>query len=188
MHLFPSLQAFGNTVAAQRAAAPVKAAKGFTVEANIDYGLGLAAKTTAQKTIPASGRGKCPAALEKGPMPLNTFGNKDPFKGKIVSVERIVGPKATGETTHIIIDHQGKMPYWEGQSYGVIPPVRARELPLYGQFNNLPCRAKSGSRPPPGAQHSASGAAVRPGTVLDAIGARLCARGTSGMSSQPKAR
>lgn len=115
-------KAFGNTVAPQRAAAPVKAAKGFTVEANIDYGLGLAAKTTAQKTIPASGRGKCPGALEKGAMPLNTFGNKDPFKGKIVSVERIVGPKATGETTHIIIDHQGKMPYWEGQSYGVIPP------------------------------------------------------------------
>jgi ferredoxin--NADP+ reductase len=53
---------------------------------------------------------------------MNTFGNKAPFAGKIVSVERIVGPKATGETTHIIIDHQGKMPYWEGQSFGVIPP------------------------------------------------------------------
>merc|ERR1712146_192691 len=23
---------------------------------------------------------------------------------------------------NIVIDHQGKMPYWEGQSYGVIPP------------------------------------------------------------------
>merc|ERR1712146_433812 len=29
---------------------------------------------------------------------------------------------ATGETCDIVMDHQGKMPYWEGQSYGVIPP------------------------------------------------------------------
>merc|ERR1712083_149115 len=42
--------------------------------------------------------------------------------GKITSVKRIVGAEATGETCHIIMDHEGKMPYWEGQSYGVIPP------------------------------------------------------------------
>lgn len=40
----------------------------------------------------------------------------------MVSVERIVGTGATGEICHIVIDHMGKMPYWEGQSYGVIPP------------------------------------------------------------------
>jgi ferredoxin--NADP+ reductase len=39
-----------------------------------------------------------------------------------VSVKRIVGAQATGETCDIIIDHFGKMPYWEGQSYGVLPP------------------------------------------------------------------
>lgn len=33
-----------------------------------------------------------------------------------------VGPEATGETCHIIFDHGGEMPYWEGQSYGVLPP------------------------------------------------------------------
>jgi ferredoxin--NADP+ reductase len=55
-------------------------------------------------------------------MPLNTYKNKEPFTGKIISVQRIVGPAATGETCHIIIDHGGKMPYYEGQSYGVIPP------------------------------------------------------------------
>jgi ferredoxin--NADP+ reductase len=32
------------------------------------------------------------------------------------------GAKAPGETCHIIIDHGGAMPFWEGQSYGVIPP------------------------------------------------------------------
>merc|ERR1712021_15392 len=45
-----------------------------------------------------------------------------PFTGKVVSTKRIVGPKATGETCHIIIDHDGDFPYWEGQSWGVIPP------------------------------------------------------------------
>ena len=37
-------------------------------------------------------------------MPLNTYSNKAPFIGKIKSVQRIVGPKATGETMHIIIE------------------------------------------------------------------------------------
>jgi len=55
-------------------------------------------------------------------MPLNTYNNKAPFKAKIKSVERIVGPKATGETCNIVIETEGKIPFWEGQSYGVIPP------------------------------------------------------------------
>lgn len=72
--------------------------------------------------------------LEKGEMPLNTFNNKAPFIAKIKSVEKIVGPKATGETCHIIIETEGKIPFWEGQSYGVIPPgtklnSRGKEVP-----------------------------------------------------------
>jgi len=55
-------------------------------------------------------------------IPLQTFKAKEPHIGKIVSVKRIVGAQATGEVCDIIIDHAGKMPYWEGQSYGVIPP------------------------------------------------------------------
>ena len=53
---------------------------------------------------------------------MNTYKNKAPFTAKVISVKRIVGPQATGETCHIIMNHEGKMPYWEGQSYGVIPP------------------------------------------------------------------
>ena len=68
-------------------------------------------------------KNKVPVELEKGDLPLNTFNNKKPFKGTIVSVDRIVGPKATGETCHIVIETRGEIPYWEGQSYGVIPPV-----------------------------------------------------------------
>ena len=59
---------------------------------------------------------------DKSKMPLQTYSAKEPFKAKIVSVKRIVGPDATGETCDVIIDHGGKMPYIEGQSYGVIPP------------------------------------------------------------------
>nr|ABF73016.1 plastid ferredoxin NADPH reductase protein precursor [Karenia brevis] len=59
---------------------------------------------------------------DRSTMPDNTFKPKSPFEGKIISVERIVGPKATGETCNVVIDHFGKMPYIEGQSYGVIPP------------------------------------------------------------------
>jgi ferredoxin--NADP+ reductase len=55
--------------------------------------------------------------------PLNTYKPKEPFTATIVSVESLVGPKAPGETCHIVIDHGGNVPYWEGQSYGVIPPV-----------------------------------------------------------------
>jgi ferredoxin--NADP+ reductase len=55
-------------------------------------------------------------------IPLNTFKPKEPFTGKIISCKRIVGPQATGETCHILMNHDGDMPYWEGQSYGVVPP------------------------------------------------------------------
>ena len=55
-------------------------------------------------------------------MPINTYKNKAPHTGKVVSTKRIVGAQATGETCHIIIDTFSKMPYWEGQSAGVIAP------------------------------------------------------------------
>jgi len=54
--------------------------------------------------------------------PMHLYKAKAPYTATIVSVERIVGPKAPGETCHIVIDHGGNVPYWEGQSYGVIPP------------------------------------------------------------------
>jgi len=61
-------------------------------------------------------------------VPVNVYKNKAPFTGKVVSTKRIVGPQATGETCHIIIDHKGEFPYWEGQSWGVIPPgVREKD-------------------------------------------------------------
>merc|ERR1719252_244796 len=54
---------------------------------------------------------------DQSTVPINTYKNKSPFIAKVVSTKRIVGPKATGETCHIIMNHDGKMPYWEGQSH-----------------------------------------------------------------------
>uniref|UniRef100_A0A7S4AS74 ferredoxin--NADP(+) reductase n=1 Tax=Pseudo-nitzschia australis TaxID=44445 RepID=A0A7S4AS74_9STRA len=65
---------------------------------------------------------------DQSSVPVNVWKNKAPFTGKVVSTKRIVGPKATGETCHIVIDHKGGFPYWEGQSWGVIPPgTRAKD-------------------------------------------------------------
>jgi len=59
---------------------------------------------------------------DQSTVPVNTYKIKAPFAGKVVSTKRIVGPKATGETCHIVISHNADLPYWEGQSWGVIPP------------------------------------------------------------------
>ena len=47
---------------------------------------------------------------DQSTVPVNVYKNKSPFTGKVVSTKRIVGPKATGETCHIVIDHEGKFP------------------------------------------------------------------------------
>ena len=55
-------------------------------------------------------------------LPTNVARQKDPFIGKILSSQKIVGPTAAGEIHNVVIDHRGEVPYWEGQSYGVLPP------------------------------------------------------------------
>jgi ferredoxin--NADP+ reductase len=60
--------------------------------------------------------------------PLHLYKGKEPYTATIVKVERLVGPAAPGETCHIVIDHDGNVPYWEGQSYGIIPPVPSSNL------------------------------------------------------------
>jgi len=85
---------------------------------------------TATKIVPA----KCPAEMEEGEMPMNTYSPKAPFKATVQSVKVLTGPGATGETCDIVIKTDGKIPFWEGQSYGVIPPgtkvnSRGKEVP-----------------------------------------------------------
>lgn len=93
------------------------------------------AAATEQKT-------KVPTELEDGELPLNTFSPKKPFVAKIRSVETITGPKATGQTCHIIIDTNGDIPFWEGQSYGVIPPVSVQRT-LFTTFSQTANRMQT---------------------------------------------
>lgn len=86
---------------------------------------GVVVRAAAEIPIAVEEKAKVPLEMEEMELPLNTFSPKKPFKAKIKSVERIVGPKATGETCHIVIETNGDIPFWEGQSYGVIPPVRS---------------------------------------------------------------
>ena len=47
---------------------------------------------------------------DQSTVPVNVYKNKAPFTAKVVSTKRIVGPKATGETCHIVMDHKGDFP------------------------------------------------------------------------------
>ncbi len=53
----------------------------------------IVAQATATATVK---RADVPLELEEIGLPMNTFGPKNPFTGKIVSVKTITGPKATG--------------------------------------------------------------------------------------------
>lgn len=62
------------------------------------------------------------AAVDKSKVPLNLFRPNNPYSATVVYNERIVGPDAPGETKHMIFNHDGNLPYLEGQSIGVIAP------------------------------------------------------------------
>jgi len=91
-------------------------------------------------------------------MPLNTFKNKAPHTGTIVSAKRIVGDKAPGEVCHVHIKSGAVFKYIEGQSLGVIPP------------GNCP---KSGK---PNTVRLYSIASTRYGDDLDGESVSLCVR------------
>lgn len=62
------------------------------------------------------------AAVDKSKVPLNLFRPNKPYAATVLYNERVVGDDAPGETKHMIFNHEGKVPYLEGQSIGVIPP------------------------------------------------------------------
>lgn len=53
---------------------------------------------------------------------LRTAGKQPPFVGKVLSIERLGGRDKERDVSHIVID-TGGVPYVEGQSFGVVPPV-----------------------------------------------------------------
>lgn len=79
---------------------------------------------------------------EKGKPPNNLFKPKDPFTGKVVLKETLTGPDA-GEVCHIVFEHEGKVPYLEGQSIGIVAPGedkngKPHKLRLYSIASSAP--------------------------------------------------
>lgn len=62
---------------------------------------------------------KIPNIDEKGDVPNNTYKPKEPFTGKVVSNTTLTGPDA-GEVCHVVFETNGKLPYAEGQSIGIV--------------------------------------------------------------------
>ena len=85
-------------------------------------------------TAVGSGNGRtlvAPSELENAKRPPeNLFTPEAPHTASFVSVEKITGPNAPAQTYHIVFDHNGFLPYWEGQVFGVMPPVSFRILSL----------------------------------------------------------
>jgi ferredoxin--NADP+ reductase len=67
-------------------------------------------------------------------LPLNTYKNKAPLLGSLISAKRIVGASAPGEVCHIQINSGSTFKYIEGQSLGVIP---TGTCPKSGKPNNV---------------------------------------------------
>merc|ERR1712176_266322 len=66
--------------------------------------------------------------VEGRELPWNLFSPKAPYQGKVVENDKHPHPltqetgDANWETAHVTFDHDGKVPYVEGQSIGVIAP------------------------------------------------------------------
>lgn len=74
---------------------------------------------------------------------VNLFRPKEPYIGRCLLNTKIVGDDAPGETWHMVFTTEGKVPYKEGQSIGVVPPGvdkngRPEKLRLYSIASSAP--------------------------------------------------
>jgi ferredoxin--NADP+ reductase len=72
----------------------------------------------------------------------NTYKPKTPLTAKVIFNETLTGPDA-GEVVHVAFDHEGKLPYAEGQSIGILPPGvdangKPHKLRLYSIASSAP--------------------------------------------------
>ena len=76
--------------------------------------------STAEPEVMAAKPAK-PAA--KAVIPVNIYKPKNPFIGKCISNESLVGEGGSGSVQHLVFDlSEGDLTYLEGQSIGIIPP------------------------------------------------------------------
>eukprot|EP00245_Coleochaete_scutata_P011960 TRINITY_DN453_c0_g1_i1.p1 TRINITY_DN453_c0_g1~~TRINITY_DN453_c0_g1_i1.p1 ORF type:complete len:371 (+),score=97.17 TRINITY_DN453_c0_g1_i1:100-1212(+) len=74
---------------------------------------------------------------------VNLFKPASPYTGRVLLNTKIVGDDAPGETWHMVFTTEGKIPYREGQSIGVVPPGvdkngRPNKLRLYSIASSAP--------------------------------------------------
>mmetsp|Transcript_8404 Transcript_8404/g.13729 ORF Transcript_8404/g.13729 Transcript_8404/m.13729 type:complete len:378 (-) Transcript_8404:231-1364(-) len=81
---------------------------------------GTVAKPT--ESVDLTVRAQAVAGAKKKDVPLNLFRPANPYIGQCIYNQSIVGDDVPAETRHIIFSHEGKVPYVEGQSIGIIPP------------------------------------------------------------------
>jgi ferredoxin--NADP+ reductase len=107
-----------NTSAFAGASAPTVA----SLAALVGAGVAVGAKATQRRATAVKKKGV--KVVEGKEIPWNLFSPKAPYKAKVISNETITKKSklVNWETTHTIIDHDGNMPYVEGQSAGVIAP------------------------------------------------------------------
>jgi len=116
---FPAVVALGIEEGLGRITAPSVAVAAAQVSAVVQE---LADEADAAALAPGASLECDPYHAIAANLPLNTYKNKAPLAGAIISAKRIVGPAAPGEVCHIRIGTGDKFRYWEGQSLGVIPP------------------------------------------------------------------
>ncbi|EFJ13287.1 hypothetical protein SELMODRAFT_122698 [Selaginella moellendorffii] len=65
--------------------------------------------------------------LERGNKPpFHLYTSQLPYTATVSSIQRLT---RDGQVSHIVIDHGGNVPFWEGQSYGILPPGENSKRP-----------------------------------------------------------
>jgi ferredoxin--NADP+ reductase len=101
-----------------------------------------ATAATAPASKPAA-RPKKESKKDDEGVSVNVFKPKEPYIGRTLLNTKIVGDDAPGETWHMVFSTEGKVPYREGQSIGIVPPGvdangKPQKLRLYSIASSAP--------------------------------------------------
>lgn len=108
-----------------------------TVRGNTTVRAAVATEANAPKKVKKESRKD-----EEG-LSTNVYKPKDPYVGRCLLNSKIVGDDAPGETWHMVFSTEGKIPYREGQSIGIVPPGedkngKSHKLRLYSIASSAP--------------------------------------------------
>eukprot|EP00897_Mesotaenium_endlicherianum_P001642 jgi/Mesen1/1505/ME000132S00443 len=113
----------------------------YTLKTSAKAGTTLIKASVATEAAPP--RAKKESRKDEEGVQVNLFKPKTPYTGRCLLNTKIVGDDAPGETWHMVFTTEGKVPYKEGQSIGVVPPGvdkngRPEKLRLYSIASSAP--------------------------------------------------